>query len=110
MLRGGSRYGAGRPGWHGKVEQCLRLDVRAMERLDLLRAGYLGAWEWTNGVTDEQTASSGYSVEQGAMTLRYSIGGDARNQHVRLERTRCHFGGLRSWFICPIRGERVALL
>ena len=110
MSRGGSRCRAGRPGWKLKAEQSLPLDVRRMHRADVLREGYVGAWQWTNNDTGERVGSIGFTVEPCAVVLRYSVDGDARKQFVRLERARCNFGGLRPWFICPIRGERVAVL
>ena len=44
------------------------------------------------------------------MILDYSIGGTPRPQTVRLTSTPCTYGGARPWFLCPVRGERVAVL
>jgi hypothetical protein len=56
MGTGGSRYGAGRPGWRRKCEHYLRFDVRNLHRVTRLRPGRLG-WQWTRD--GEQIAISG---------------------------------------------------
>lgn len=110
MARGGSRYGAGRPGWKLKAEHSLALDVRRMHRAGGLRSGALGSWKWTNSYTGDEAGTIGYAAEAGSVELRYSVNGDPRRQYIAVERTRCNFGGSRPWFICPVRGERVAVL
>ena len=104
MPRGGIRYGAGRPGWKGKAEQCLPLDVRRLGTTDKLRNGYSGSFSWTDSCTGERVGCIGYAVQDGALVLSYAINGDPRNQCIPMVRTPCHFGGTRAWFICPVRG------
>jgi hypothetical protein len=110
MPRGGHRYGAGRPGWKAKAEQSLPLDVRRMHRAGVLWAGYRGSWKWTNSYTDEFVGRIGFTAERGGLALSYLLDGEPRDQYVPLTETPCHFGGVRQWFICPIGGERVAVL
>lgn len=110
MGTGGARYGAGRPGWHAKAEACLRLDVWSMQRAGCLAAGRTGSWFWTVSDTGERVGSVGYSVAPGALVLRYQCGGKPREDWVRLTYTRGPVGGDRPWFVCPIKGERVAIL
>ncbi len=110
MGTGGSRYGAGRPATHRKAEHCLRLDVRHWHREGALRPGRSGTWQWTNTATGERRGSIGYRVEAGFVALDYSIDGKPAGQTVRMEHTACSYGGTRPWFLCPIRGERVAVL
>jgi hypothetical protein len=110
MGKGGSRYGAGRPGWRLKAEHSLPLDIRTMQRAGGLQDGASGSWRWTNTYTGESAGSISYAVQASGVELRYSVGGDPRRQSIIIERTRCHFGGARPWFICPVRGERVAVL
>ncbi len=108
-MRGGWRYGAGRPGWKAKAEQSLPLDVRAMHHRGILRRSYSGTWSWTwnNG---ESAGSIGYEFDNDSLLLRYAIDGQSRVQHVRVVRTRCHYGGSRPWFCCPVCNRRVAVL
>src|SRR3569623_1860609 len=47
-MRGGSRYGAGRPGWRRKCEQSQALDIRQLHRRKLLYPGAWFSWKWTN--------------------------------------------------------------
>ena len=105
MSRVGSRTGAGRPGWHGRVEQCLALDIRKLH-LKLT----LGYWHWRNSQTGERVGSISYSVEGERLNLVYSLKAKLRIQTISLSTTPCTRGGSQPWFICPIRGERVAIL
>ena len=110
MGSGGARFGAGRPAARGKAEHCRHIDVRRFARLAGLQAGSAGTWAWTDAVTNETRSSLGFRVDDGALTLQFSIDSKPVRQFVALDRTGCTFGGSRPWFICPVGGERVALL
>jgi hypothetical protein len=110
MSRGGSRSGAGRPATHVKAEHCKSIDVRRWHRLGLLQEGRAGTWQWTNSETGKPVASIGFRSDGGSVTLNYSIDGRPLAQTLRLSQSACNYGGARPWFICPIRGERVAVL
>ena len=87
MGRGGSRYGAGRPGHRGKVEACMRLDVREWARQGTLQPGYSGTWSWSNTHTGQRSGSIGFRVEQYEAVLSYALDGDAKTQRVPILRT-----------------------
>lgn len=110
MGTGGSRYGAGRPAMHVKSEHCRRIDVRRWQREGILNAGRAGGWHWSDSETGETRASIGYQSHGESVLLSYSIDGKPCKQTVWLSHTLCNYGGARRWFICPIRGERVAVL
>ena len=110
MGRGGMRFGAGRPGWNVKAEHCRSIDVRRVERENLLRAGVTTAWAWTDSETGERLASIGFSVTDDAVLLFYNLNDKPTRQTVPLERTPCHYGGSRPWFNCPRCRRRVAVL
>lgn len=110
MGTGGSRYGAGRPAMHVKAEHCRRIDVRRWQREGILQAGRAGAWQWTDAETGKQLAATGYRSDPGRVTLNYSIDGKPNSQTVWLSQSACNYGSTRPWFVCPIRGERVAVL
>ena len=110
MSRGGSRYGAGRPAMHVKAEHCRHIDVRDWHRKGVLQPGCFGAWQWTDRETGEQRAAIGFQSNGDNLRLNYSIDGKPCSQVVWLGQSPCNFGGTRQWFICPIRGERVAVL
>ena len=52
----------------------------------------------------------GYRAEAGAVVFSYAIDGTPAAQRIALQRTACNCGGTQPWFICPVRGERVAVL
>jgi hypothetical protein len=103
------RYGAGRPGWHGKTTGKRTIDVRKLQRDGHLSAHYRLELQWASG------ASIRLETSPDEVTLRYRYKerqDDWRdvNQRVAVIRTPCHYGGSRSWFACPRCGERVAIL
>ena len=108
MGRGGIRYGAGRPGWKAKAEQCLRVDVRMLQRSGLLVPGVSGSSGWTRG--GRSAGSIGTRAEPGVLWLRYATGGRPAQERVNLEHTTCTFGGSRPWFACPSCSRRAAVL
>lgn len=110
MSRGGSRYGAGRPGWHVKAEHCRRIDARRWAREGMLHAGRAGGWGWNDSETGELVASIGYAVSTHSLKLDYKMDQTPMSQHVPLLTTPCHYGGTRHWFGCPSCGKRVANL
>jgi hypothetical protein len=99
MGRGGSRFGAGRPGWRGKAEHCLRLEVRALHKAGALRPGATCTWTWRRG--GEQTGNVGLRAEASALIVLCAIDGKNADHRLTLDSTPCHFGGARAWFRCP---------
>lgn len=109
-MKGGNRYGAGRPAQHAKAEHCRRIDIRRFAKADILHPGSWG-WVWNDPETGKETASIGINVISiGLLTLDYSVGGVPTSEPVRIDRTPCTFGKSRPWFGCPGCGHRVALL
>lgn len=110
MAKGGSRWGAGRPGWHVKGEQCRRLDIRHLHRSGLLRSGRSGEWCWDDSGCHLSFGAVVYSVVEGNLLLVYWMQGIELRQCVPLLFTPCRFGGCRPWFGCPGCQNRVAVL
>lgn len=109
-------WGSGRR-WASKetTTDYLALDVRRLQRTAALERRYLFNWQWTRD--GERVGYIGIRPEAGRVTLKYRHGsaGEGRTDHeyaVLLERTRCHYGGERVWFRCPVIGcgRRVAIL
>jgi hypothetical protein len=103
-MRGGHRYGAGRPGWRRRCEHMLSLDVRVLRRKGRLVDGQRFNWSWRLG--DEPSGSMGVSVHETCLVLDYvwtPRGHEGRNHRctVYFQRTPCRFGGHRIWFTCP---------
>lgn len=110
MGTGGTRYGAGRPGYRVKAEDCRQLDVRRWQREGMLVPGQAGGWYWRDPDTGATRASIGWRVEAGVVVLVYAINGEPVTQRVPIERTSCNYGGSRAWFRCPRCARRVAVL
>lgn len=108
MSRGGSRYGAGRPGWHAKTTDTVQIDVRRLHRDGYLSGHHSMTWRWSNG------AVAGLVTAPHAVTLTYRYnfieGWRDVRQEVRLSRSHCHLGGSRPWFICPRCSRQAAIL
>lgn len=96
----------------GCIEQHRRIDSREMQKQGILQDGCRGTYCWWNSETGEKTGSIGYSTSQHALTLDYKAGDTPYHYHIVLDRTPCHYGGTRTWFICPAVGcgKRVAKL
>jgi hypothetical protein len=109
MGKGGSRFGAGRPGWHVRAEHCLGLNVQDLARRNLMGGGSF-AWRWSNAVTGEPLGSISVTTRADALWLSFSSNGTPVSQDVRIVRTACNYGGSRPWFQCPRCGRRVAVL
>lgn len=107
-MKGGWRYGAGRPASRPQTSWASRLDVRKMARDGVLVGGTATTWRWSNGLLATITANEA-SIE---VAYRYTFSEGERDvrAHVRLERTPCQFGGSRPWFACPRCHRRVAIL
>lgn len=99
-MKGGWRYGAGRPGWHAKTGQFCRLDIGWMKRHGALKPGYMATWQW-----GKDGLSAKLSTHADAVTVSYRFrfreGWKTVSQEIKLERTPCHYGGERIWLRCP---------
>jgi hypothetical protein len=113
MGTGGSRYGAGRPGWRRKCEQSLPLDIRKLHRHGRLAPVQSFGWQWTRD--DEPCGNITITTCEHRLELRYTwtpTRGSPQHKcyDVPLERARCRFGGWRIWFRCPWCNRRCAVL
>jgi hypothetical protein len=85
-MRGGSRFGAGCPGWKGKTGHRLQLDVRRIVRDGLLVPGRDYTWSWSSD--GRQTASIGMLIDSpNSITLHYSTNEQAVRLPILLNRT-----------------------
>lgn len=91
----------------------LALDIRKIERAGRLTAGQSFNWQWSRRGT--VVASIKISTDTDRATLDYRTqqsDGTWQVMHypVMIQRTACHFGGHRAWWLCPHCGRRVAVL
>jgi len=113
MGTGGSRYGAGRPGWRGKCEHLNRLDVRELHRKQLLRAGSAFVSSWSRDGEPSGSVSVRIDSESLNLTYQWTPSGSEpipRTTAFRISHTRCHFGGVRPWLSCKWCGRRCAII
>jgi hypothetical protein len=107
-MKGGWRWGAGRPATHAKTSSYLRLDVRRLAKQNNLVEGTTVGLTWPSG------SSIRYRVEAHAIELGYQYpfteGVRPVSQRISLDRTPCPYGGNRVWFRCPRCSRRVAIL
>lgn len=95
------------------TESQHQLDVRYLKQHGCLRPGTTGTLSWSS--RGERTGSIGYRMYADHMVLDYrrrSRGGDWEDiqQVVHFDQTTCHYGGHRTWLLCPRCGKRVAVL
>jgi hypothetical protein len=94
----------------------LSVSVSYLSKHNMLRSGYTGSLSWSS--RGQKIGSVGYSCFGDAVQLTYTVTDNATQQKtkhdyaVQLSRSVCHFGGSRSWFVCPRVGcgRRVASL
>jgi hypothetical protein len=115
MAKGGSRYGAGRPGYRVVGETLQRIDVRLWSRKGYLQGDteHSFSWHWTRN--DKPSGSIGVQANGARVILSYRLqanGDDWRDrwETVAIEQTMCRFGGVRNWFQCPHCVRRCELL
>ena len=95
------------------LEDVKRIDIRYMRRHGLLKFGYTGSLSWTyNG---EPAGDIRYACHADRIVFNYrfrSGGGDWEpvEQMVYFDRTPCHIGGDRLWFLCPCCQRRCEVL
>lgn len=112
---GGMNSGRWDQGGKDTTDDYRALDVRRWQRDGLLTPGHFFGWNWTrNG---EKMASIQVRTEADRVTLIYrhrSGGGELKDEQypVLMVWTPCHYGGKRTWFLCPAAGcgRRVAIL
>ncbi len=97
-------YGSGRTGRKQIAEDCKSLDVNRLQREGVLNVGVMGNWVWfSNG---EEVGRIGYSMTDAGLKLNYRVrchGNDweAVTETVPLTYVACHYGGMRTYFLCP---------
>ena len=94
-------------------EAHLRLDIRQIARQASLNPGSTFNWRWTRN--DEPVGNIDVAVQTDEVCLSYrtrTLGQDWQSLQciVPVERTDCHLGGQRVWWLCPKCDRRVAVL
>lgn len=92
------------------VDNQLKIDIR-----DLKKKGFKYGLEVSGTVNMESNGSFAFSIDQNNLTLMYTLRDDLDSlrtvrQEIDLHVSECHFGGLRTYFICPKCGRKVMAL
>jgi hypothetical protein len=98
----------------GTTAECPALDVRRLQKGELLLPGRSFPCEWTE--SGKKVASVYVRTYEDRIELSYdhlgAIGWKRQHYAVSLEWLPCHYGGRRPWFRCPAIGcgRRVAII
>lgn len=107
-MRGGNRFGAGRPAYKRKTTSCCRLDIPKMAGDGFLRPGRRFPWVWS--ADGRECASVYVVVAESQILLQYSHQGTSVSFPIDLTRSSCNYGGSRLWACCPQCRHRVGTL
>jgi hypothetical protein len=97
------------------VEDCLALDVGALERAGAFGQGScMGSCQWSDPVSREMYFSIAFTSLDDSVHLHYSNNQTAESldYEVKVETRKLRFGGVRRCFLCPAIGcgQRVRIL
>ena len=96
------------------IEDTKRIDIRYMRKQGLLKPGMMGQLLWT--FRGQPNGDIRYLTHKDHLAINYcyrAAGGpdwEPVSQVIRFDYTTCHFGGQRTWFLCPACSRRVAVL
>jgi hypothetical protein len=113
---GGIGSGARRSTHIGTVEQMLALDIRALRRLGVVRAGecVCDTVHWSIGGLSMSSARLRIDLSDiergGGATITGDMPDGAIKQHVAIEMVPSRFGGRRCYFICPVTAQRCEVI
>lgn len=104
MGKGGQRIGAGRPAHKLKAQEVSALDVSYLSRQGYMVAGNWKRLHWRqHGKVRLEGLVKAFDDH-----LTIDIG--LHKHWIGITQTPCHFGGQRRWLVCPLCGNRMALL
>lgn len=107
MSTGGARWGAGRPAYHRKTSYLRSIGVRQLRGEGRLGSGGRVTWAWRDE-SGKVLSAVGIVVCDSMVDFDYWIDDQPVNQSVVFVKTACHYGGERTWFLCPCCGRRCA--
>jgi hypothetical protein len=94
------------------IEEYKSLDIRFLDKNNLLRPGHSFRHIWTSG--GKPSGEVMIEAQLFRLVLSYTYTRDGKSekveQEVPLDQTDCNYGWFRSWFLCPGCGRRVAVL
>jgi|SRR6185437_5462055 len=108
-------WGSGRHGWKSTTDDFRSLDVRALSRGGWLSPGAEFTSKWSRRGEVISSVGGRSESDRVVLTYRHQRNGEpweSLEYAIRIDRTRCHYGGSRPWFVCPGLGcgRRAAIL
>ena len=100
----------------GNTNRYKRIDVRYMQRKNLLNVGLSSSLEWISQRTGKVVGRVDYEVRHDSVCFKYTVRSNPSeawrpyNYLVPITHTSCNYGGTRAWFNCPHCLKRVAVL
>lgn len=99
----------------GKVEHALSVDVRALRRLGLVRAGecMIDTLHWSNGglrAAEGRVRIDLSDIDAATVAITARTPHGTLSQRVAIEGIPCRFGGHRFYYLCPDTGRRCEVL
>jgi len=111
---GSGRYWGGSS--KAKTESFRNLDVRFLNRNGALKSGVVSTVSWLDRY-DNLTGAIQIRAEVDHVTLKYRYRSEnykwvEMELPVKLSNSKCHLGGQRPWFLCPVPScrKRIAIL
>lgn len=110
-MMGGMNSGRPRSTHRGAVEQYPSIDLRVLRRAGLLSAGECSytTLYWQNQAPEALSARLFIDLsdaDDAWMRIISSAHHGGMTERVAIERAPCHYGGVRSYFVCPLLGVR----
>lgn len=95
------------------TDQVKRIDIHFMRKKGLLKPNSVGNLNWS--LRGQPHGCINYICHKDSLQLsfRYRIregNWQSEEQHIHFDRTACHFGGDRLWFLCPSCNTRIGVL
>ena len=108
-------FGSGNRLQSGKAttDDMRAIDINYLQREGLLKAGYLNTLTWSRNGNPIASIKIFAEVDYVRLIYKCRINGDEwedKDYRVTIERTSCHYGGSRAWFLCPCCHKRVGKL
>jgi len=95
------------------TDEVKRIDIRFLKKQGWLIPGVHGKLSWSCG--GQPSGSVNYQVKPDELILNYAYRTSGEEwspftETVQLDKTPCHYGGYRQWFLCPHCRRRVVVL
>lgn len=105
--------GTGSGQWHrtgtkDRTTLCIRLEIRCFKDRKQFYRGSYGQMQWRDRLLSFELNEEG--VLLGVFPELDSLHLAGKSCQVKFERTPCHFGGAREWFVCPCCERRAGIL